>query len=171
VWWVISAGKSVDRASSPVAATGTGGSMKTGSRMRSGSTCVTAKSIHACRVALRMGHPQFVCHGLTELLRLKGSIRGIKKHWAHTSIGLVGEVRQTETGAWVVSARLAPKGVCPGCGTPSRQRHGWRRRWRTLMRAERLDRRNLSHMSRAAGGSPAERLSRRPGIRVSGARF
>ncbi|NJK42503.1 MAG: hypothetical protein HC937_01885 [Aquincola sp.] len=26
------------------------------------------------------------------------------------------------------SGRLAPNGICPECGTPSRQRHGWRRR-------------------------------------------
>ena len=32
-----------------------------------------------CRVALKLGHPQFVCHGLTELLRLKGSVCGIEK--------------------------------------------------------------------------------------------
>jgi hypothetical protein len=32
-----------------------------------------------CRVAIRSGHPQFVCHGLTELLRLKGSGLGIEK--------------------------------------------------------------------------------------------
>jgi hypothetical protein len=32
-----------------------------------------------CRVALKGGHPQFVCHGLTELHRLKGSGRGIEK--------------------------------------------------------------------------------------------
>jgi transposase len=51
-----------------------------------------------------------------------------KKHWAPTSSVLVGEVRQTETGAWVVSGRLAPNGICPECGAPSRQRHGWRHR-------------------------------------------
>ncbi len=32
-----------------------------------------------CRVALKSGHPQFVCHGLTELHRLKGSGRGIEE--------------------------------------------------------------------------------------------
>ena len=32
-----------------------------------------------CRVALKWGHPQFVCHGLTELHRLKGSGRGIEE--------------------------------------------------------------------------------------------
>jgi DNA-binding transcriptional LysR family regulator len=32
-----------------------------------------------CRVALNWGHPQFVCHGLTELHRLKGSGRGIEE--------------------------------------------------------------------------------------------
>ncbi|WP_422257590.1 transposase family protein, partial [Tabrizicola sp.] len=51
-----------------------------------------------------------------------------KKHWAPTASVEVGEVRQSETGAWVVSGRLAPNGICPECGTPSRQRHGWRRR-------------------------------------------
>lgn len=51
-----------------------------------------------------------------------------KKHWAPTSSVLVGEIRQSGTGAWVVSGRLAPSGICPECGTASRQRHGWRRR-------------------------------------------
>lgn len=32
-----------------------------------------------CRVALKWGHPQFVCHGLTEFHRLKGSGRGIEE--------------------------------------------------------------------------------------------
>ena len=32
-----------------------------------------------CRVATRSGHPPFVCHGLTELHRLKGSGRGIEE--------------------------------------------------------------------------------------------
>jgi len=32
-----------------------------------------------CRVALKSAHPQFVCHGLTELFRLKGSGRGIEE--------------------------------------------------------------------------------------------
>ncbi len=32
-----------------------------------------------CRVALNSGHPQFVCHGLTEFHRLKGSGRGIEE--------------------------------------------------------------------------------------------
>jgi NAD(P)-dependent dehydrogenase (short-subunit alcohol dehydrogenase family) len=31
------------------------------------------------RVAFKSGHPQFVCHGLTELHRLKGSDRGIEE--------------------------------------------------------------------------------------------
>ena len=51
-----------------------------------------------------------------------------KKHWAPTASVEVGEVRQSETGAWVVCGRLAPNGTCPECGTSSRQRHGWRRR-------------------------------------------
>lgn len=33
----------------------------------------------AWRVALNWGHPQFVCHGLTEFHRLKGSGRGIEE--------------------------------------------------------------------------------------------
>ena len=32
-----------------------------------------------CRVAFKSGHPQFVCHGLTEFHRLKGSGRGIEE--------------------------------------------------------------------------------------------
>jgi hypothetical protein len=32
-----------------------------------------------CRVAFKWGHPQFVCHGLTEFHRLKGSGRGIEE--------------------------------------------------------------------------------------------
>ena len=130
-----------------------------------------------------------------------------KKHWAPTSSVLVGEVRQTETCAWVVSGRLAPNGICPECVTPSRQRHGWRRRriedfpaqgqavwvdlsvcrWRCLNSncrrrtfsdreaavATPYSRRTsrqaqlLGHMAHAAGGTPAERLLRRLGIRVS----
>jgi hypothetical protein len=51
-----------------------------------------------------------------------------KKHWAPTVSVEVGEVHQSGSGGWVVSGRLAPNGICPECGTPSRQRHGWRRR-------------------------------------------
>ncbi len=130
-----------------------------------------------------------------------------KKHWAPTSSVLLGKVRQTETGVWVVSGRLAPNGICPECGTPSRQRHGWRRRriedfpaqgqavwielnvcrWRcsntdccrrtfsdhdtavAAPYARRTSRQAqlLGHMAHAAGGTPAERLLRRLGIRVS----
>ena len=130
-----------------------------------------------------------------------------KKHWAPTASVEVGEVRQSETGAWVVSGRLAPNGICPECGTPSRQRHGWRHRriedfpaqgqavwielrvcrWRCLNSdcrrrtfsdreaavatpyARRTSRQAqlLGHMAHAAGGTPAERLLRRLGIRVS----
>ena len=32
-----------------------------------------------CRVVHLRGHPQFVCHGLSELRRLKGSGRGIEE--------------------------------------------------------------------------------------------
>lgn len=35
--------------------------------------------VGCCRVALKGGHPQFVCHGLTEFHRLKGSGRGIEE--------------------------------------------------------------------------------------------
>lgn len=38
-----------------------------------------ATVLAGCRVALKSGHPQFVCHSLTELLRLKGSDRGIEE--------------------------------------------------------------------------------------------
>ncbi|MFN4130006.1 MAG: transposase family protein [Paracoccaceae bacterium] len=102
---------------------------------------------------------------------------------------------------------MAPNGVCPECGTASRQRHGWRRRriedfpaqgqavwielsvcrWRCLnsdcrrrtfsdreaavatLYARRTSRQAqlLGHMAHAAGGTPAERLLRRLGIRVS----
>jgi transposase len=129
-----------------------------------------------------------------------------KKHWAPPASVEVGEVRQTETGAWVVSGRLALNGICPECGTPSRQRHGWRRRriedfpaqgrtvwielrvcrWRcsnsdcsrrtfsdreaavATPYARRTSRQAqlLGHMAHAAGGTPAERLLRRLGIRV-----
>ena len=130
-----------------------------------------------------------------------------KKHWAPTANVEVGEVRQSETGAWVVCGRLAPNGTCPECGTSSRQRHGWRRRriedfpaqgqavwielrvcrWRCLNSdcrrrtfsdreaavatpyARRTSRQAqlLGHVAHAAGGTPAERLLRRLGIRVS----
>ena len=130
-----------------------------------------------------------------------------KKHWAPTANVEVGEVRQSETGAWVVSGRLAPNGTCPECGTPSRQRHGWRCRriedfpaqgqavwielrvcrWRCLNSdchrrtfsdckaevappyARRTSRQAqlLGHLAHAAGGTPAERLLRQLGIRVS----
>lgn len=39
----------------------------------------TALLLPVCRVALKWGHPQFVCHGQTELHRLKGSGRGIEE--------------------------------------------------------------------------------------------
>jgi hypothetical protein len=77
--------------------------------------------------ALYLGHPQFACHGLTELHGLRDQAVVSKKHWAPTASVEVGEVRHTETGAWGVSGRLAPTGICPECGAPSRQRHGWRR--------------------------------------------
>lgn len=38
-----------------------------------------AGHLAACRVALNWGHPQIVCHGLTEFHRLKGSGRGIEE--------------------------------------------------------------------------------------------
>ena len=42
-------------------------------------TLTAATSFSRCRVALKSGHPQFVCHGLTEFHRLKGSGRGIEE--------------------------------------------------------------------------------------------
>jgi transposase len=130
-----------------------------------------------------------------------------KKHRAPTSSVEVGEVRKSETGAWVVSGRLAPNGICPECGMLSGRRHGWRRRiedfpaqgqavwielsvcrWRCLNsdccrrrtfsdhdtavaapHARRTSRQAqlLGHMAHVAGGSPAERLLRRLGIRVA----
>ncbi len=37
------------------------------------------REVRSCRVALKGGHPQIVCHGLTEFHRLKGSGRGIEE--------------------------------------------------------------------------------------------
>lgn len=51
-----------------------------------------------------------------------------RKQWAPCSAVTVGHVTCTASGAWVVSGTLTPKGVCPGCGLQSRQRHGWRHR-------------------------------------------
>lgn len=51
-----------------------------------------------------------------------------KKHWAPCSEAMVDRVGRTETGGWVVSGTLAPKGICPDCGLRSRRRHGWGRR-------------------------------------------
>ncbi|MEP3329805.1 transposase family protein, partial [Sedimentitalea sp.] len=40
----------------------------------------------------------------------------------------VERVERTTAGSWVVSGSLAQRGICPGCGSRSRRRHGWRRR-------------------------------------------
>lgn len=42
-------------------------------------TAALIVSLAGCRVALKSGHPQIVCHGLTEFHRLKGSGRGIEE--------------------------------------------------------------------------------------------
>jgi hypothetical protein len=46
-------------------------------RETAGGRLVRPKS--GCHVAVNSGHPQFVCHGLTELHSLKGSGRGIEE--------------------------------------------------------------------------------------------
>lgn len=51
-----------------------------------------------------------------------------KKHWAPAKEVFVQHVGRTDAGGWVVSGILAPRGICPECGSPSRRRHGWRRR-------------------------------------------
>lgn len=51
-----------------------------------------------------------------------------KNQWAPFSDLTVDHVGRTESGAWVVSGTLAPKGFCPDCGLHSRRRHGWRHR-------------------------------------------
>lgn len=41
---------------------------------------------------------------------------------------MVDRVARRESGGWVVSGTLVPKGICPDCGLKSRRRHGWRHR-------------------------------------------
>lgn len=50
-----------------------------------------------------------------------------KKHWAPGSDISVQSVERSDTGGWIVSGTLAPKGICPDCRQHSR-RHGWRHR-------------------------------------------
>lgn len=51
-----------------------------------------------------------------------------KKHWSPGSDVSVRSVERSDTGGWLVSGTLAPKGICPFCGLHSRRRHGWRHR-------------------------------------------
>ena len=51
-----------------------------------------------------------------------------KKLWAPSKEVTVDRVERTAAGRWVVSGSLAQRGICPGCGSQSRRRHGWRRR-------------------------------------------
>lgn len=51
-----------------------------------------------------------------------------KKHWSPGRDVLVQGVKRSDSGGWLVSGVLAPKGICPDCGLHSRRRHGWRQR-------------------------------------------
>ena len=51
-----------------------------------------------------------------------------KKLWAPSKEVTVDRVERTAAGRWVVSGSLAQRGICPGCGSRSRRRHGWRRK-------------------------------------------
>ena len=51
-----------------------------------------------------------------------------RKQWAPCSNVMVDHVARRESGGWVVSGTLVPKGICPDCGLKSRRRHGWRHR-------------------------------------------
>ncbi|MGX9353480.1 transposase family protein (plasmid) [Shimia sp. W99] len=68
--------------------------------------------------------------GVTILIpeRSGGIVVNFKKNWAPCSEVKVDRVSRSESGSWVVSGVLAPKGICPDCGSRSRRRHGWRRR-------------------------------------------
>lgn len=50
------------------------------------------------------------------------------KQWVPCSAVTVGQVAYTESGAWIVSGTLAPKGIYPGCGLQSRLCHERRHR-------------------------------------------
>lgn len=51
-----------------------------------------------------------------------------KKHWSPGSAVSVQGVKRRDSGGWLVSGVLAPRGICPDCGLHSRRRHGWRQR-------------------------------------------
>lgn len=51
-----------------------------------------------------------------------------RKLWAPSKDVTVDRVERTSAGTWVVFGSLAQRGICPGCGSRSRRRHGWRRR-------------------------------------------
>ena len=51
-----------------------------------------------------------------------------KKHWSPGSDVWVQGVKRRDSGEWLVSGVLAPRGICPDCGLHSRRRHGWRQR-------------------------------------------
>jgi transposase len=51
-----------------------------------------------------------------------------KKHWSPGSDVSVQGVKRRDSGGWLVSGVLAPRGICPDCGLHSRRRHGWRQR-------------------------------------------
>jgi hypothetical protein len=58
----------------------------------------------------------------------RGIVMISKKHWSPGSDVSVESAERSESGGWIVSGVLAPKGICPDCGLQSRRRHGWRRR-------------------------------------------
>lgn len=51
-----------------------------------------------------------------------------KKHWSPGRDVSVQGVERRDTDGWLVSGTLAPKGICPDCGSRSLRRHGWRQR-------------------------------------------
>ena len=50
------------------------------------------------------------------------------KHWAPSADVKVYRVEQSGSGDWTVFASLGLQGICPGCGSLSKQRHSWRHR-------------------------------------------
>ncbi len=50
------------------------------------------------------------------------------KHWSPGRNFSVKSVERRDTEGWLVSGILAPKGICPDCGSQSQRRHGCRQR-------------------------------------------
>lgn len=57
-----------------------------------------------------------------------GIVMRSNKHWSPGRDVSVKSVERRDTEGWLVSGILAPKGICPDCGSQSQRRHGWRQR-------------------------------------------